>query len=168
MDNNSKKANTNYKTSFFENQKKKKFLILLLALSGIIMIVFSYIQSNDSDNSNSQNNSDTCKLEERLERIIESATGDGTVKVMITLENVRETVYESSENDYDTSFFGTSYTETPDTPTAKYSHQSQKIKGVMIVCKGITQKSDFDTIKRAVSTALGIGENQIYIIGGLS
>lgn len=137
------------------SKKSKVLLLIISSVCGISMIAASqFLYSKDSDSFYSKDF--TTYLENKVENILYSATGSDTIDVMITF---KETESQSVKNT-DTSVF--SYSSGKETK----SNTISEIAGVMIVCKGITSQKDFNTLKCAVATVLGISQNKIYIIGG--
>ena len=94
-------------------------------------------------------------LEQRLTQILEKAVGVGNIDVMITLEES----YEISDGSTSVFLHNDSKEEVKTIPYPKG-------KGAVIVCRNISQKTNFDILKKAAATALGTDKNKIYIFGG--
>lgn len=139
---------------FLNSDKNRRLIILLVAFTGIILILLPSFTENKPQSSESYGD----MLEEKLKSIIECVTGEDTIEVMITFKN------EYGSQNGETDLFSALSEKDDGLQECPYP----KISGVMIVCKGITDKGDFDIIKRASATALGTDPNNIYIIGGVT
>ncbi len=138
-----------------DGTRTKVIFLIIAALFGISMIAVSYC--SDSDDKYAPFRKDSTEyLENRVENIISSATGSKNVDVLITFKDTKEQTEKSTV----TNVF--SYSTDKETNP----NSGSEIAGVMIVCKGITSQKDFNTLKCAVATVLGISQNKIYIIGG--
>lgn len=133
---------------------KKKFIIPVIAAAcGIMMIGISVLLGNGNS---VQPGSYETDLESRIEGIISSATGSESVDVLITYKE--KTPLIITDNTSDVFSYGKDEEVVKNTPS--------EIAGVMIVCRGITSREDFKTLKSAVATVLDISQSKIYIIGG--
>lgn len=153
-------------------QKHKKLVIALVAATGCIMILLSYMQGDKVIDENFYSPSqdelyDYGKmLENKLCNSLSRLTGENTLEVMITFSGTFETIYENNNNSqenqvlYSSSSFGTN------TQPAVVKKNCPKISGVMIVCMKKLDKSECLAIKKAASTVLNISQSKIYIIGG--
>ncbi len=144
----------------FKSTNAKKYTVIIFAIIGICMIALTYA-SNGNKNENMSNTEDYgYMLEARTEKILESILGDDTTRVMITFKNYysanEKTVTGRNAFTMQLKNDSSDYTEIP-TP---------EIAGVMIVCRKLSKKEDFETVKQAVSVGLDIPQNKIYIIGG--
>lgn len=140
----------------------KTYMLVLLIAAGIALLVISELTSGTAKNVKAGvfNESDYgFFLEQKLSGIIEEVTGKDTVEVMITFEST----YEALENKDDYSQVFSQYEETEKI----IEKPLPKIAGVIIVCKNISNESDFIHIKKAASTVLNISPHKIYIIGGV-
>ena len=168
MDNKEKLINS-FKSMF----KNKYNIIILAAFIGVLLIVFSDSKKENNDKITSEDTSlsDTelfvNSLEEKLNRIICSITGEDEVEIMITTVNSYEKVY-AKETEENGDKKGEEYV------IIKNSSQSQsavmlkeiepEIKGAVVV----TDKADNGIIKEqiinAVKTVLGISSNKVSVV----
>lgn len=152
------------KTQSKSKENTKKYILIMLIFIGVLLIIISYMISEKEGSSASSMESSqyAASLENRLSDIIEKALGlkNGCVDVMITVESKSIDEDKTVEQ---TTVFLKEYAGANET---KEIQEIQEIKGVMIVLSGETNKSDFEIIRRAASTALGISQSKIYIIGG--
>lgn len=131
---------------------------ILSAAAGIILIIISYSTGTGLSEKKTDFDSYSSYLESRLEEIISDA-GCGNVSVLITMKD--SVSNQPPEEAHQTFGFGGLQSE----GTPQNAHL-QEIAGVVIVCSSISEKSDFNIIKEAASTALDIPKNKIYIFGG--
>lgn len=147
--------------------KKKQFLIITAIIGIILVIISEGIGKKNVMSSYSSEHEYAAMygsyLESEVEEILKKATGSNDVKVMITFKN-SYVVSEQEENRVESTFLTT--TEFDKTKPTEISNP--RIAGVMIVCKGLTAKEDFEVVKDSVSTVLDISKNKIYIVGGQS
>ena len=146
------------KTRIYLKNDKKRILIIIAAF--IVGGIFLAISSFTSDESAVKKTSDVpysyeAFLEQRLTQILEKAVGVGNIDVMITLEES----YEISDGSTSVFLHNDSKEEVKTIPYPK-------VKGAVIVCRNISQKTNFDILKKAAATALGTDKNKIYIFGG--
>ena len=139
--------------------KTKPALIILSALIGVVFISVSFLSDKQTKNDVSDINSYGKDLETRISQLIEKTADGISTDVLITFES-SYTKNETAVADV----FGRTVGEKYDISEIP----APKVKGVMIVCRGIDNPDDFNVIKKAVATALAIQENQIYIIGGVA
>lgn len=139
--------------------KTRKYLLISAALCGIILIIISYCltQRNESIE-NTYDGGFASGLEEKLSEMLENALGENAASVDVMITFKEKSIPSSKKNDNSqASFFQYSDTAALAVP---------EITGVMIVIKGTNSKTDFEIIRRAAATALGISQRKIYIIGG--
>ena len=135
--------------------KSKKALILTAAAG--LLLVLSYGFRNETEIKSKKDYGEM--LEDKIEEMLECASGCENVKVMITFKERKE---EEKAATTGSSFFES----VSATDSANEEYDSREIAGVMIVAHGISEKNDFLVIKNAVSTVLDISKKQIYIVGG--
>lgn len=134
-------------------------MLVFTALIGIAVIFLSYnFKNNNSDNITTPESSYSEQLEIKTQKIIESITGHGTAKVMITMKNT----YIPRSTDLYSDFLS----ETTSQSSNFAEIPLPEIAGVMIVCSSLDNREDLETIKQAVATCLDIHTSKIYIIGG--
>ena len=158
------------KNNLFTKESAKKYIPILLLILGALLIVISYFpetktKKNAETYSGEYETDYANMLENKLKNVLESITGENTVKVMITFEST----YITSKQDklYETSSFSIE-TMTNDKDVSVIKKPTPEIGGVMIVCSSLSNPEDINVIKKAAATALNIKENKIYIIGGAS
>ncbi len=145
----------------------KIILVICLALTGFILIALSYTNTN-AGKENNDGDTELLKygeyLENKLTQTLERITGENTVDIVITFDGSFEKVYLENHGQAtnQTALYFDKEISTPITVKTK----NPKIKGVMIVCTSISEKSEFKILKEAAATVLDISENKIYIIGG--
>ncbi|MBE6682266.1 MAG: hypothetical protein E7600_08275 [Ruminococcaceae bacterium] len=138
----------------------KMSIIIIAALAGVLCIGISSLSSAKENKLKDEGQTDYSReLENKISSLIEKAAEGVSADVLITFESVI-----SDNTNQGTDFFDAS----KQVSTTQKETPLPKVKGVMIVCKGLNHQSDFNIIKRAVATALAIDENQIYIIGGVT
>ncbi len=146
----------------------KKFLsnktafIIFIGVLGLILIGISYIPVKEEK----VVDEDYLKVtEERLKEIIESVSGAGKTKVMITLKNDGEKVYMQtykSDNDKtENEVVIVSGKNGNEALTLK--ELSPEIKGVVIVCEGGDDIRVRNDIIKVVGAALGVEINRICV-----
>ena len=165
---------------------KNKNILLVIGLAGILLIFLSEIvpkEKTDKDNvTNSQNYSYeyASQLETKLENILQTVEGVGSVNVMITIESGEQNVYAQSEktdNDVKTSddlqtsqtqTFQNEYIIVEDEQGSKVALTETtlepEIKGVGIVCTGADDFTVEKNITEMVSVILGVPSNRVYVI----
>lgn len=136
---------------------KNKKVIIMTAVIGLFLVIICNFIPQSMTYSSQEKSGET--LEKKLEQMLMFASGCDNVKVMITF---KQDEIIDSETKSNSSFFSPVVTD----KTSSLSNINADIAGVMVVIRGITEKSDFKVIKSAVSTVLDISQNQIYIVGG--
>ena len=158
----------------FKNSDKKAKFIVILGLLGIFLIFISQFQvSGEKEIAVTE---DTCSseeyknlLEEELEKFISDIKGAGKTRVLITLKGSGETKFlkESKSEFSDTQKrFEESYVLTDGKEgrnTVIESRTDPEIKGVLVICEGADSVYVKKEVLNAVTTALDIGANRVYI-----
>lgn len=113
--------------------------------------------------------SDTDKLEARLEEILSGMRGVGEVRVMVMFEGTEETVIAADESESMTES-GSSKSSRPATVTNSGSEtpivvaeKNPKVVGVIVVAEGAGDIGVNYNIVSAVSTVLGINKNKVQV-----
>lgn len=119
--------------------------------------------------------------EARLCETIEQIEGAGKAKVFITAENTFETVYASNASIVESADGSGASARTSKTSEKSLAYAASRttggepvvvkqlcprLSGVLIVCEGGDRENVRDEICAAVSTALGLSKNKIYVTGG--
>lgn len=157
------------------NDAKKIKIIIAVGLIGVILIAMSDIFAKDEKSTSSEATNDTSysnytnELEEKLCNIISSMDGVGECKVMITLENSKENVYatdnenktdsdsESSKDEY--VIYDSDNGETPVLIKEYYP----KIQGVSVVCSGGDNIVVKEQIINTVTSLFNISTNRVSV-----
>lgn len=155
--------------------KKEYFpkILIGIGLAAMLLILFSGISQNDEDNSSASDiNSDfltadtyTEQTEQKLEKILNSIEGVGKTDVLVNVSSTEEYIYaeeirrsaEKSENEYviiDNGSTGEALVKKVTNPP---------ISGIIIVCEGGDDPKICEKVYKAVSTALNIPTNRIYV-----
>lgn len=157
----------NEKKISFLGEKKKIIIFISFAL-GVILLIAYYAKTGDNEKNArnthfSQEAEYSTFLEQKLKSTLESVLGEGKCEVMITLEKKQEKQNSAEKSTSELFTFSSEKSENDTSDSSSYD-----IRGVMIICKDVTNSGDFETIKRAATTALGTTYSKIYIIGGAS
>ena len=153
------------------SSKKAMTAAAALGIMGMLMILFSggdktenTVQTQDVPESASWSDYST-QTEERLETILSAIDGVGRVKVMVTVSSTEEYVYAEAEK------LGADREER-DYVTVKGSGGEEAlvrkinvpvITGVVAVCDGGNSDKVREDVYRAVTAALGIPSNRVYV-----
>lgn len=153
------------KISEYLKKNKRMLSIILLALTGVLMVIFSYfIKEKPAENGYDTELTEYGEhLEQKLTNTLEKITGENTVDIVITFDSSFEKVYRGA---YAPATQGSLSTLSNQTQPLEVKTKSPKIKGVMIVCTSIKTEDEFAVLKTAAATVLDISQNKIYIIGG--
>ena len=158
----------------FKNSDKRAKIIVILGLLGIFLIFVSqFLPSGENEVTVAKNlySSEEYKnaLEEELEKFISDIRGAGKTKVLITLKGSGETKFlkESKTEFSDTQKrVEESYVLTDGKEgrsTVVESRTDPEIKGVLVICEGADSVYIKNEVLNAVTTALDIGANRVYI-----
>ncbi|MBE6943554.1 MAG: hypothetical protein E7453_04745 [Ruminococcaceae bacterium] len=110
-------------------------------------------------------------MEERLCDILQQIRGAGLVRVMLTVANGEETIYQFDQN---LSIDGSSSSTQKDTVTVTDKDRGQsglitqvnppKYQGALVVCQGAENAAVRLAISEAVSSLTGLGTDKITIV----
>ena len=167
---------------------KKVRLIFIIGIAGILLVFFSSLFGGKGNENAAQGTQSfdseqyVEKLEERIYTMVTGIQGVGKAKVMITLENTTEYIYESEKrettdatkdysdgqtekeqerNDYERNVIlveGSNGKEALLKTTVE-----PKVKGVVVVCQGGENIEVEKSIIDAVTTALDISSNKVCV-----
>lgn len=167
---------------------KKVRLIFIIGIAGILLIFLSSLFGGKGNENAAQGTQSfdseqyVEKLEERIYTMVTGIQGVGKAKVMITLENTTEYIYESEKrettdatkdysdgqtekeqerNDYERNVIlveGSNGKEALLKTTVE-----PKVKGVVVVCQGGENIEVEKSIIDAVTTALDISSNKVCV-----
>lgn len=150
---------------------KKALLIVILAIVGMLLILFSDGSKRETEFLKGETESEVSKdYEEKLQRLISKIDGVGKVSVMITYESGEESVFASDKeesfrngeekikNDYiivdgDNGETG-----------LKIKSVYPKIKGVAVVCSGASDIAVKERIISVVSALFDISIKNISVV----
>lgn len=167
---------------------KNPKLLVVLGLIGIALICLSSFIGGGEKAENKAPSGENItaeeyrvQLEESIEEIVKSITGNGNVKVVITLESGIKYSYadikEGVSADKTESNSKSTSSESKQTyitvKTADGGEQAllvttemPEVRGVAIVCEGGDDEQINEKIQNAVTAALNITSKRVYIAGG--
>ena len=187
--NGKEKAMEMWKKTFaiFASDKKIKWVVLI-GFIGILLILFSefFPQKTkipqDAVSVSSDNETFCKQTEEKLYQLVSSIQGVGEAQVWVTLESGVEYVYLQEEvrntdttKDYDEE--GVKTLREKDNSEQKYilvnkngeeqpliqKQLEPTVQGVVIVCEGAGSAQVNEQVVNAVTCALGISSNRVYV-----
>lgn len=157
------------------NDAKKIKIIIAVGMIGVILIAMSDIFAKDEKNTSSETTNDTAysdytnELEDKLCNIISSMDGVGECKVMITLENSKENVYATdneNKTDSDSASSKDEYviydSDNGETPVLIKEYYP-KIQGVSVVCSGGDNIVVKEQIINTVTSLFNISTNRVSV-----
>lgn len=137
---------------------KNKIIISTLVIFGVMLIILSSFDFNQTKNNSNQPTLYTEALESKIEEFLKSVAGISRAKVILTLDTSNENVYAQNSS-------GLDYILTNDGKPISVTEIYPTVRGVAIACTG----GDRDEIKKKVteliSAYLGISSNRIKIVG---
>ena len=174
------------RVTFLQKLKNVKHIELIVIAIFIVILAIIYISSTTSGSSRSSGDvefnldSYTRNLENKLCSVLGEINGAGKVSVMITLDGGISYEYATESEEVTTSSSITSGTNTKKTVNESVVIVSQngkstplivreiypEVSGVVIVCSGASNVAVKLNIISAVSTLLGVNENQIQVLVG--
>ncbi|MBR4049579.1 MAG: hypothetical protein IKK09_03700 [Clostridia bacterium] len=155
---------------------RKKLIILIVALLGIILIVISSFEDKAvSDVEAIQPQSDfseseyTAALEKRLEETVSSLYGAGRSRVMVTLECDYETVYardgsyskDEASSDEKSEYIIIDSEQQEDGLVLKTV--TPRVRGVAVLCEGGNDPYVCEQVSQMLSALLDLGSNRISV-----
>ncbi|HCB64561.1 MAG TPA: hypothetical protein DEP43_01140 [Ruminococcaceae bacterium] len=173
--------------SIFNTDKKIKWIVLI-GMIGILLILLSEILPQNTKTpqdavSVSIDNETFCRqTEEKIYNLVSSIQGVGKAQVWVTLESGAEYVYLQEEirntdttKDYDSE--GVKTLREKDNSEQKYilvnkngeeqpllqKQLEPTVQGVVIVCEGAGSAQVNEQVVNAVTCALGISSNRVYV-----
>lgn len=168
------------------SQKNFKIVVLIVVgLMGFLLIANLYFDDSSNQKQTTSSKSaylstlDYCaELENKLQNLIENIKGAGNVRVMITVEGSPEIIYLSDNSATNsTNMSGaTTSTNTSSPIIVEVGGQDSalirtenlpKVKGVIVVSSGASDVAVKLDILNAVSTLLGISNEQISVLKGI-
>lgn len=174
---------------FFEKIKKsiipsKTNYFIMLGFVGILLISISELMPEKTSDIKISDTYDSYKsdMEKQLVDILSSVNGAGQVKVMITLESGKETVYvqqeklKKDEEQYrENEDSKKSVKDSYENEIVMIEEDNQKkalvekvmepvVQGVVVVCSGADDISVVSDITNAVCIALNLSSNRVCVI----
>ncbi|MGN1420085.1 MAG: hypothetical protein ACI4XC_01045 [Eubacterium sp.] len=160
---------------FKKNDSKKIKIIIAVGLIGVILIAMSDIFADSGKDSKAVTSDNisysdyTNELEDKLCNIISSIDGVGECKVMITLENSKENVYATdneNKTDSDSASSKDEYviydSDNGETPVLIKEYYP-KIQGVSVVCSGGDSIVVKEQIINTVTSLFNISTNRVSV-----
>lgn len=153
-------------------QDKKLIFIVCLGILGMLLLLFSGIDSRENKNELNEKYDETeisFLIEKKLTSLIESVDGAGKAKVMVTVDSLEEkiaainTESESGEASYEKSDEYVLIEKSGDSDGFILKTIMPKIRGVGITCTGAASNEVKQEIIRLVSSTLGIPVNKIWV-----
>ncbi len=155
---------------------RKKLMILIVALIGIILIVISSGADEgaaDEETTEAQTRFSeseyTANLEKRLEETVASLYGAGRASVMVTLECDYETVYardgsysqDEASSDEKNEYIIIDSSQHEDGLVLKTV--TPRVRGVAVLCEGGNDPYVREQVSEMISALLDIGSNRISV-----
>lgn len=155
---------------------RKKLIILIVALLGIILIVISSVgEESISGEETTQPQTDfsesdyTAALEKRLEETVSSLYGAGRSSVMVTLECDYETVYardgsyskDEASSDEKSEYIIIDSEQQEDGLVLKTV--TPRVRGVAVLCEGGNDPYVCEQVSQMLSALLDLGSNSISV-----
>lgn len=159
---------------FLKSQKGVRISICIGLLGLLLILISDCYNKNDTSiiEETSINTTDNYRisLEKNLQDLIESVSGAGDTKVMITLSNSEKNVYaeeikKQSNADGSTEYQSNYITvNSSDGKSALISSiQPPQIMGVVVLCKGGSKGSVKEDIYNIVSSLTGLTADKIFV-----
>ena len=146
--------------------KKYKYAIFIL-LFGIGLMMYPSDDKKDSEkNSQVPIQQQTTSLEEQLSEALSNVQGAGKVKVILSIVQGEETVYQTDQNTSDNKDATSVKTDTVTVDKAGLVKQINPpvYKGAIVLCQGADSPQVRLSIVDAVSKITGIGADRISVL----
>lgn len=154
-------------------QKKKTLLLLLLALLGIVLMLFSKC-GEDKAGAQTQNEPSALdpalyaeQIEEKVEALCNKIDGVSSAHAVVTLKGGYRAIYAtdaqygSSVNKSETVLIGSGSSE----KALLIGYENPEIAGIGIVCSGGDDAYVRSEIISMISAAFDLGSNKIFVSG---
>ena len=143
------------------NILKSKWVLIILAISGIALICFSNIKTADKLTEDDSVTYYSKEVEGRIEALILEMESIENVKVLISLENNGETVY--AQNEKGESFEYVIYNDSDGEKGLKLEEINPKVRGVAVVCTNGDNIKVKEKIVSILSSVLDLPTNRITV-----
>lgn len=165
-------------------ERTRALWLPLLVGFGALCLALSYVLGQKQDAAPKKDDPLAAYIsttEARLCETVEQIAGAGKAKVFITAENTFETVYASNASIVESADSSGTSARTSKTSEKSLAYTDSRtsggepvvvkqlcprLSGVLIVCEGGDRENVREEICTAVSTALGLSKNKIYVTGG--
>ncbi len=147
----------------FIKSNKNKLTVFILAIGGVILIIFSSLIGTDSKETAEEYTEVgfyTTYLEERISELCNSVYGVSDTRVFLTLDCSSEQIYQSDG----VSDFLILTGEGGET-AVKLCEIYPKVRGIAVVCKGGEIPRIKETVTELLAAALGLPKNKIQVAG---
>lgn len=169
-------ANELERISVLLKTDRKKLVIIIVAVLGVILIVISSGEKEADPNeekaqvqSGFSESEYTTALEKRLEETVSSLYGAGRSRVMVTLECDYETVYardgsysqDEASSDEKNEYIIIDSSEREDGLVLKTV--TPRVRGVAVLCEGGNDPYVCEQVSQMLSALLDLGSNRISV-----
>ncbi|MFA6859842.1 MAG: hypothetical protein WCR30_00465 [Clostridia bacterium] len=152
---------------FIKSNKNVQIAVVLLAFAIILVIFISSFTSTSTTTSETSLTFEYVEnLEKRLENIITSIQGAGSVNVMITLENGSEYKFASEDEEKFFSSLEEAQSELGSNGQIVIKEVYPKVKGAVVVCSGASDVAVKLNVLKAIQALLSISSGNIEILTG--
>jgi stage III sporulation protein AG len=171
----------------FASDERRVRVVVALGLAGMLLILIGNFVGERGDTAQTQPDDTSASFvsetEERLQQILSQVRGVGKVNVLVTLESGSKAVYAVNEKQtqevVSTYADGTIFREEEtgdleqsyllvDSGSGKapliLTNTEPTVRGVVVVCEGASSAVTRAAVLDAVTTALGVGANQVCIL----
>lgn len=151
--------------------KNNKYVVLILLTGIIFLLIPETNDQNDQTQTSIVMKEEEISFEEKLAAILNQIDGAGEVKVLLTISEGEEIIFQTDENlstDSDTSSKNTDTITVTDANKNQDGLIRQKnppvYRGAIIVCQGANDPVVKLAVTEAVSRLTGIGTNCISVL----
>ncbi len=170
--------------------KSKGIFLILFGIVGLLLILLSSFDRDKNASASADSSVPTAavsadyteRTEIKLKSIISDMLGSSKVTVMVTLESGSEYVYadevktdaeltkdqtrlKTQQNDSNQKTYVIVKDSDGNEKPLIVTEKMPVVRGVVVVCEGGSETAVAAAVRKAVSSALGIDENKICVIG---